>query len=105
MRGYSKTPRVSEKTFLILDRLYGTLHDKIEEWAHATAGTKGCCGVSEKDPEMIEILKQRLLVAYDLSSAFNYLHGHKYVQGGQLASAAIVLLFHSTLANFVVYGG
>lgn len=79
MRGYSPTPRVDVNTFIILDRLYGTLDDKIEQWEHLTAMAKGCCGLSEKSPQMVEVLKDRLLVAYDLSSAFNYLHDVQYV--------------------------
>lgn len=78
MRGYSKTPRVDSSTFLILDRLYGTLDDKIETWEQRHAVSKSCCGgASEKDPEAIDLLKERLLVAYDLSSALNYLHDMK----------------------------
>jgi len=78
MRGYSQTPRVDKETFLILDRLYGILDDKIGEWGQAAAVDEGCCGGSPKSPETIEALKQRLLVAYDLSSALNYMHGMKY---------------------------
>ena len=79
MRGYSRTPRVSLDTFIILDRLYGTLDDKIEMWAQMMATSKaGCCGASENSPAMSDLLKQRLLVAYDLSSALNYLHELKY---------------------------
>lgn len=78
MRGYSKTPRVSQDTFLILDRLYGTLDDKIEMWSQMSAATKGCCGGSDKSPEMLNLLNERLLLAYDLSSAINYLHGVRY---------------------------
>jgi hypothetical protein len=77
MRGYSKTRRVDDESFLILDRLYGTLDDKIEIWEQRHAVTKACCcggRVSEKDPAMLELLKERLLVAYDLSSAMKYLH-------------------------------
>jgi hypothetical protein len=81
MRGYSKTPRVDEETFLILDRLYGTLDDKIEMWESKHAVTKACCGgVSEKDPAMLQLLQERLLVAYDLSSAIKYLHDLRYVR-------------------------
>lgn len=75
MRGYSDTPRVDKETFLILDRLYGTLEDKIDGWAQQDAMADGCCGISRNSPEMVNLLKERLLVAYDLSSAINYLHG------------------------------
>eukprot|EP00934_Nitzschia_sp_Nitz4_P002474 Nitzschia sp. Nitz4//scaffold159_size51929//1114//2819//NITZ4_006869-RA/size51929-processed-gene-0.11-mRNA-1//-1//CDS//3329537544//2464//frame0 len=76
MRGYSETPRVDVNTFLILDRLYGTLEDKMEEWEQLNSMAKGCCGSVANTPAMKDLLKERLLVAYDLSTAFNYLHGH-----------------------------
>jgi serine/threonine protein kinase len=63
-----------------MDRLYGTLENKIEQWEEAMAITKGCCGMSnQKDPAVKELLQERLLVAYDLCSAFTYLHGLRCV--------------------------
>ena len=89
MRGISNTPRVSTETFLLMDRLYGTLENKIETWEEAQAMNKGCCGsISMKNPAVQELLKERLLVAYDLSAAFNYLHGLKYVS--KLAIAVFI---------------
>lgn len=79
MRGFSSMPHLDAGTFIILDRLYGTLDDRIERWEQLTAVAKGCCGLSDKSPQMIEVLKDRLLVAFDLSSAFIYLHDARYV--------------------------
>lgn len=60
----------------VMDRLYGTLEDKIDAWEKTLAMHKGCCGVTKKNhPAVKELLKQRLLVAYDLTAALTYLHG------------------------------
>lgn len=76
MRGVSNTPRLSTETFIVMDRLYCTLENKIEEWEHNHAMAQGCCGiVDKKNPIVKQLLQERLLVVYDLSSAFNYLHG------------------------------
>jgi serine/threonine protein kinase len=64
-----------------MDRLYGTLENRIEQWEESLAVAKGCCGITDKkNPIVKELLQERLLVAYDLSTAFNYLHGLKCVQ-------------------------
>lgn len=65
-----------------MDRLYGTLDDKIDSWHHDLTMIQGCCGsILQKDNEATrDLLKDRLLVAYDLSAAFHYLHSYRYVQ-------------------------
>jgi hypothetical protein len=79
MRAISSTPRLSADTFIVMDRLYGTLEDKIEGWHKIKGANQGCCmGLSGRNkPALKELMKERLLVAYDLASAINYLHGHR----------------------------
>ncbi|KAL3941994.1 MAG: hypothetical protein SGBAC_003738 [Bacillariaceae sp.] len=79
MRGTSNTESMSTETFIIMDRLYGTLNDKIENWHQEMAMLKGCCGINKKHPAYRDSIKARLLVAYDLSVAFSYLHSHRLV--------------------------
>lgn len=128
MRGLSaNTPRVSLDTFIIMDRLYGTLEDKIDddwiqrkqeltrqwqwqlskETALQEAKQKRlCCGwmmcqssnnkKEDDDNEQeqktssaqfqkryeydtTQLLKDRLLVAYDLTVAFQYMHDLRLV--------------------------
>lgn len=68
------------RTISLMDRLYGTLEDKIDAWEKEFAQLKGCCGTVKKtDPVARELLKDRLLVAYDLSDACNYLHNFNLV--------------------------
>jgi hypothetical protein len=79
MRAISSSSRLSPDTFLIMDRLYGTLEDKIEGWNESKVANQGCCmGLfGGEKPALQELMKERLLVAYDLSAAINYLHDHR----------------------------
>ena len=79
-----------------MDRLYGTLNDKIETWHQEMAMLKGCCGINKKNPAYRDSLKARLLVAYDLSVAFAYLHNCRYVticiQGPVLDRTKLIMI-------------
>ena len=91
MRGYSQTERISAETFLLLDQLFGTLNEKIESWEKSVSVLRGlygattsCCGSSgsrtaDVSTPVMELLQERLLVAYDLSSAIQYLHERRLV--------------------------
>jgi len=90
MRGYSAGPRLDRHSFIILDRLYETLDEKIELWSkdvkdsHSvvkSAGAlksffKGESSAAKKHREEVEqdILLQRMIAIYDLASAFAYMH-------------------------------
>jgi serine/threonine protein kinase len=68
--------------FFLMDRLYGTLHDKIMEWKGIKKLEK--LNVIEKflsllKPQKVnnwkcEFMKERLFIVHDLASAFNYMH-------------------------------
>jgi serine/threonine protein kinase len=95
MRGYSQTERVSKDTFILLDRLYGTLKEKFPWWREYMADLQGmnkatsCCGrggsggsgtnATDKSPAATALLQERLLVAYDLCRAIQYLHDRRLV--------------------------
>ena len=69
---------LSPETFVVMDRLYGTLHDKIETWRLMKKQNKGVLlGYGANKNILKELLKERLLVAYDLAAAFNYLHSQR----------------------------
>jgi hypothetical protein len=75
MRGNSSTPRIDPATFIIMDRLYGTLEDKIGEWATTKKENKGdCMGMGANVAALSQLSTERLVVAYDLTCAFRYLH-------------------------------
>ena len=74
--------------FFVMDRLYGTLENKIDEWSKRRQsrwkGVVSCfrrsaCFQSTATSIEDDFLVQRLLVAYDIASAFDYLHRNKIV--------------------------
>lgn len=88
MRGYSTGPMLRRDFFIIMDRLYETLDQRIQSWGaelhpHGESGILktlfGCRGGSKEQNEDLEhtILLQRFMAAYDLASAFTYMHQNK----------------------------
>ena len=73
-RGVSDTPIFSAESFIVMDRLYGTLSDKVKTWKVMHVQNKGCFGFGGNKLALDELLKERLLVAFDLANAFSYLH-------------------------------
>ena len=59
--------------FLVMDRLYNTLEGKMEEWK----ATSKKMGMFAKKDAKNAFLKDRLTVAFELSSALNYMHARK----------------------------
>ena len=59
--------------FLVMDRLYGTLEGKLDEWK----ATQKKMGMFGKKAAKEELFKDRLNVAFELSSALNYMHTRK----------------------------
>ena len=80
MRGISKTDGLHPSGFLILDRLYGTLGDKITEWREAKKSLSGPIrglNLGSDKKGLQEFMQERLIVAYDLAAAFRYMHENK----------------------------
>jgi serine/threonine protein kinase len=89
---------------IIMDRLYGTLEEKLEMWrgeAREAAGA-GCSafGSGAKFVREWNDVFDQVIVAYDVSRALNFLHEHKYVAG----SRCIVSLSIQSLSNSFVVG-
>ena len=82
MRGLAGEP-LSSNFGIVLDRLYGTLEDKMDKWTEEKKGTKsGMCGclfgsVDANARSMLMV--QAITVAYDLSCALRYIHDQKWV--------------------------
>lgn len=83
MRGIAGEP-LSPNFALVLDRLYMTLQEQMEQWAAdrkvATASRWGICGCYFGTVDEIAIAKQvfsALTVAYDLSCALRHIHSCK----------------------------
>ena len=91
MRGYSAGPILDRHYFIVLDRLYETLDQKIEIWRqdlkelHSVAKNAGALrsmfsrggGAPAKKQAEQDILLLRMTTAYDLASAFSYMHQNK----------------------------
>ena len=63
----------SKDYFLVMDRLYGTLDGKLEEWK----ATQKKMGMFGKKAAKEDFLKDRLNVAFELSAALDYMHARK----------------------------
>jgi hypothetical protein len=67
--------------FIILDRLHSTLDEEIKKWSALKKRYKGkMMGLIGSDKDGLKkLMVTRMTVAYDLASAFHYLHSNKLV--------------------------
>lgn len=80
MRAMSTVHYCSDAFFIVLDRLYDTLEDRMEKWEKAGRRLSGLGGVRDlKGTKKEEQLAERLVVAYDLCSALAFLHSNKII--------------------------
>jgi len=80
MRGMGAGPLVSPDFFIILDRLFGTLDQRINHWYRQNKKFKGkFLGIGKKRRDLHNLMVERMTVAYDLAAAFFYLHENRYV--------------------------
>ena len=94
MRGYSVGSRLDRRSFIVLDRLYETLDQKISIWSkdmqdlHSLFKRAGAfklfsrgeneAAKNHREEADRDILLQRMIVLYDLASAFSYMHQNRY---------------------------
>eukprot|EP00934_Nitzschia_sp_Nitz4_P008693 Nitzschia sp. Nitz4//scaffold293_size23253//10618//11971//NITZ4_008505-RA/size23253-augustus-gene-0.3-mRNA-1//1//CDS//3329546195//8683//frame0 len=72
----------SERSFLLLDRLEGTLRQRFKEWKDNLKQVKGVVGKVLKDPMGLRkaaVWDERMTYAADLTSALAYMHSHRVV--------------------------
>jgi serine/threonine protein kinase len=76
MRGTAATDSLRYDFFIILDRLFETLDERIDDWAEQEKQFVGCCGgMWGADKEMLTSLQlERITALYDVSKAMAYLH-------------------------------
>jgi len=80
MRAVSSTHPCSVDFFLVLDRLYETLTDRLASWKKQARKLSGLGSMRDvlgrkKDEEFAK----RLMVAYDICSALHFLHANKVI--------------------------
>jgi hypothetical protein len=102
MRGMARGDLVSPSFFIILDRLYATLDQRMNEWyrerrklldENSVCGTMlRCCWGNTRgnDQCLQEMMVERMTVAYDLAAAFFYLHQNRYVKVIRLSFCLIL---------------
>lgn len=64
--------------FVVLDRLYGTLNEKMRDWLAASTKISGLFGIGKNKMMLNDLMVERLLVAYDLAAALRYIHDQRY---------------------------
>lgn len=89
----------AEPYFLVLDRLYDTMTDRLAKWKKKGGGAlRMMTGEKKRKAFWVE----RLEVAFDLGAALAYLHDRKYVSGGWALSLVVHLTILRPLAFFAV---
>jgi serine/threonine protein kinase len=79
MRALSSVDAYHEGFFIVMDRLYDTLEARLEKWKKRQKGTVGLAGKlgDRKGTKAQDLMVERLVAAYDASSAFAHLHSRK----------------------------
>jgi serine/threonine protein kinase len=78
LRGVASNDPLSPGFFLVMDRLFGTLEERIEkEWRpkYTTPRRLFCGGVQQS--QSLDFMTERMFIAYDIASALRYLHKNK----------------------------
>lgn len=71
----SKVGGGDPRSFIVLDRLYGTLGDKMADWSHLVKEQTQGFFANIRNKEKIGLLwNERLLAMYDIARAMKYLH-------------------------------
>ena len=85
MRGFASGNELDPGFFIIMDRLYGTLNEKIATWKKEYSGVKGkLFGIGADKDSIQKLVLERMKVANDLAVAFSFMHSKKYVSRGKL---------------------
>lgn len=80
MRAIATTSPFQRGYYIILDRLYDTMTDRIEAWKVQKKSMSGFAKVRDlRGSKMKELWIDRLMVAYDLCMALKYLHDNNIV--------------------------
>jgi len=81
MRAIADGNRFCESYFIVMDRLYEILDKKLKCWAKALSRTVGWSATffDRKGQKALDLLTERLIVAFDLCSAIQYLHNRKII--------------------------
>eukprot|EP00977_Amphora_coffeiformis_P007447 scaffold1619_cov161-Amphora_coffeaeformis.AAC.7 len=79
MRGMASGSMLSTGFFIIMDRLYETVKERMEHWKEIDSKCRGVLGFRKNKAEMGRLMLERLVIANDMASAYWYLHENKIV--------------------------
>jgi hypothetical protein len=80
LRGIAAGPIVDRDFFIVIDRLHGTLDQRINAWYHEEKRHRGVAFGFGKNRKLLrQLMVDRMTVAYDLAAAFFYLHENRLV--------------------------
>lgn len=81
MRASSTVDPYDSGFFIIMDRLYDTMEQRLVKWKARKNKSTGLAGKlgDRKGTKAQSLMEDRLVAAFDLSSAFEYLHGRRIV--------------------------
>lgn len=82
LRGKAAGTPFDDKYFLVLDRLYGVLNDRIETWGRLHRRYTSLAGrqiLDRKSEKLSNLWEERVLAAFELSSAMTYLHNRRII--------------------------
>jgi len=78
MRAMADVHHCSEQFFIILDRLYDTLSQRMVRWKKANRKMSGFRSVKDIRGKKKELeLEKRMRIAYDICSALSFMHKNK----------------------------
>lgn len=96
MRGVAAGEYLHQDFFFIMDRLFGTLDQRVNAWRALLKKNSGFCGFGKNKDIFHQVLKERMIVAYDLAVAFMYLHENRSVLASHpISFGRAVCLSHS----------
>jgi serine/threonine protein kinase len=81
IRGLSKCHPTDEGFFVLLDRLYETLAERLTKWMHIDLNSKGATGliIGGGAKKHKSLLCERLMVSCNVAEAMDYLHDKRII--------------------------
>jgi hypothetical protein len=80
MRALAKISPFNGDFFIVMDRLYDTLEGRIEKWGKRQKRAMGVGKLFDRNGDKSkELLQEKMMAIYDLSSALGYLHSRNIV--------------------------
>lgn len=80
LRALAKSSPYNEEYFIVMDRLYDTLEGRIGQWEKRQKRLKGVGKLLDrKGDKSKELLEEKMVAGFDLSSALGYLHSRNIV--------------------------